>query len=58
LAIHDGKSLKGEDVVGVMEWGRVLGKRLPVCIHSQMTWLRLNSSKVSGKTKISDLALQ
>ena len=33
LAIHAGKSLKGEYVVGVMERLRVLGKRLPVRIQ-------------------------
>ncbi|HIB8493907.1 TPA: DDE-type integrase/transposase/recombinase, partial [Klebsiella pneumoniae] len=33
VAIHAGKSLKGEDVVGVMERLRVLGKRLPVRIQ-------------------------
>ncbi|EJS3009936.1 hypothetical protein NW381_001340 [Salmonella enterica] len=32
LAIHAGKSLKGEDVVGVMETLRVLGNRLPKLI--------------------------
>ncbi|WP_159189102.1 IS3 family transposase, partial [Klebsiella pneumoniae] len=34
VAIHAGKSLKGEDVVGVMESLRVLGKRLPVRIQT------------------------
>ncbi|MCS5958758.1 IS3 family transposase [Klebsiella variicola subsp. variicola] len=34
VAIHAGKSLKGEDVVGVMERLRVLGKRLPVRIQT------------------------
>ncbi len=34
LAIHAGKSLKGEDMVGVMEELRVLGKRLPVRIQT------------------------
>ncbi len=34
MAIHAGKSLKGEDVVGVMERLRVLGKRLPVRIQT------------------------
>ena len=34
LAIHTGKSLKGEDVVGVMEGFRVLGKRLSVRIQT------------------------
>ncbi|VTO24589.1 IS3 family element, transposase orfB [Klebsiella variicola] len=34
VAIHAGKSLKGEDVVGVMEGLRVLGKRLPGCIQT------------------------
>ena len=33
VAIHAGKSLKGEYVVGVMERLRVLGKRLPVRIQ-------------------------
>lgn len=33
LEIHAGKSLKSEDVVGVMERLRVLGKRLPVRIQ-------------------------
>lgn len=34
LAIYAGKSLKGEDVVGVMEALRVLDKRLPVRIQT------------------------
>ncbi len=34
VAIHAGKSLKGEDVVGVMERLRVPGKRLPVRIQT------------------------
>ncbi|SLZ53358.1 IS3 family element, transposase orfB [Klebsiella variicola] len=34
VAIHAGKSLKGEDVVGVMEGLRVPGKRLPVRIQT------------------------
>lgn len=34
LAIHAGKSLKGEEVVGMMEGLRVPGKRLPVCIQT------------------------
>lgn len=34
LAIHDGKSLKGEVVVSVMEALRVLDKRLPVRIQT------------------------
>lgn len=34
LAIHAGKSLKGEDVVGVMEGLLVLDKRLPVRIQT------------------------
>ena len=34
MAIHAGKSLKGEDLVGVMERLRVLGKRLPVRIQT------------------------
>lgn len=34
VAICVGKSLKGEDVVGVMERLRVLGKRLPVRIQT------------------------
>lgn len=34
VAIHVGKSMKGEDVVGVMEGFRVLGKRLPVRIQT------------------------
>ncbi|VUT14717.1 hypothetical protein SB6413_01839 [Klebsiella pasteurii] len=34
VAIHAGKSLKGKDVVGVMEGLRVLGKRLPVRIQT------------------------
>ncbi len=34
LVIHAGKSLKGEDVVDVMEGLRVLGKRLPVRIQT------------------------
>lgn len=34
LAIHTGKSLKSEDVVGVFEGLRVLGKRLPVRIQT------------------------
>lgn len=34
LAIHAGRSLKGEDVVDVMEGLRVLGKRLPVRIQT------------------------
>ncbi len=34
VAIHAGKSLKGEYVVGVMERLRVLGKRLPVRIQT------------------------
>ena len=40
LAIHAGKSLKGEDVVGVMERLRVLGKRLPVRIQTDNGSLR------------------
>lgn len=34
LAIHAGKSLKGDDVVSVMEALRVLDKRLPVRIQT------------------------
>lgn len=34
LAIHAGKSLKGDDVVGVMEALRVLDKRLTVRIQT------------------------
>lgn len=34
LAIHAGKSLKGEDVARVMEALRVLDKRLPVRIQT------------------------
>jgi Transposase and inactivated derivatives len=34
LALHAGKSLKDEDMVGVMEGLRVLGKRLPVRIQT------------------------
>lgn len=34
LAIHAGKSLKGEDVAGVMEELRVLGRRQPVRIQT------------------------
>ena len=34
VAIHAGKSLKGEDVVGVMERLQVPGKRLPVRIQT------------------------
>ena len=40
LASHAGKSLKGEDVVGVMEGLRVLGKRLPVRIQTDNGSLR------------------
>lgn len=35
LAMHAGKSLKGEDVVRVMEALRVLDKRLPVRIQTE-----------------------
>lgn len=34
LANHAGKSLNGENVAGVMEGSRVLGKRLPVRIQT------------------------
>ncbi|ENS4279939.1 transposase, partial [Salmonella enterica] len=40
LAIHAGKSLKGEDVVRIMEAMRVLDKRLPVRIQTDNGSLR------------------
>lgn len=40
LVIHAGKSLKGEDVVDMMEGLRVLGKRLPVRIQTDNGSLR------------------
>lgn len=48
--IHAGKSLKGEDVVRIMETLRVLDKRLPVRITaaslSQKVWIngRMNTA--------------
>lgn len=44
LAIHAGKSLKGEDVVRVMEALRVLDNRLPTCISTD------NGSKFISKS--------
>ncbi len=44
LAIHAGKSLKGEDVVGVMEELRVLSQRQPVRIQTN------NGSKFISKS--------
>ncbi len=46
LAIHAGKSLKGEDVIRVMEALRVLDKRLPVRIQTD------NGSELSRKAWI------
>ncbi len=57
VAIHAGKSLKGEDVVGVMERLQVLGKRLPVRIQTDngsefisKVWINGRMSTVSQWT--------
>lgn len=46
LAIHVGKSLRGEDVVGVMERLRVLSHRLPERVQTD------NGSEFISKTWI------